>query len=123
MCFADFHDEINLVLLDLIWIFKPIACIIGSHNFKGAARGLFSEDHASSYIGIFSYIPYGIQLIFHRYPINLFTGAMIQAHLEHAHEEFIENTLNNQLSGYALGIIDYCFVHWHVLSELVSWHP
>ena len=76
MCFADFHDEINLVLLDLIWIFKPIACIIGSHNFKGAARGLFSEDHASSYIGIFvvifhmeySLYSIGTLLIFLRVP-------------------------------------------------------
>ena len=41
--------------------------LMRSNSFKSSARGLYGEDHMSS----------DFPLIFHRYSINLLTGAII----------------------------------------------
>ena len=64
---------------------------MGSLIFKGAARGLYSEDHASRDFPLIFHMH-----IFHRYRINLFNGSHDTSHLEHT----------------VRGIyLEYCFVY------------
>ena len=58
------------------------SCIMGSLIFKGTARGLYSEDHASRDFPIWN-IAYIAILSSHRYRINLFNGSHDTSHLEH----------------------------------------
>ena len=66
---------------------------MGSLIFKGAARGLYSEDHASRDFPLIFHMEYSVYSI--GTVLIFLTGAMIQVTQNIPREEFIVNTLSN----------------------------